>query len=193
MRIKRFDGFALVNRREVLCMYATALKDDISIVRPSVTVKVSVTDRPSEIDMLTASTIAARSARGDRIFVAHHHGIIVAYIFATTEECTVGEIDDSLDVAQNEVYLYDAYTRPVFRGKGIYSYLITKATEYFKNESYEHAMIFSTKDNLSSNRGIERGGFKLYETVQYHNIMGRKSWEIKLGERYVRSRLRIEI
>lgn len=193
MKIKRFDGLALINKREVLGMYATALKGDIPIVRPSVTIKVSVSDRPADIDMLTASTIALRSARGDKIFVAYHHGIIVAYLFATTKECKVGEIDDSLDVAQNEVYFYDAYTRSVFRGKGIYPHLITKASEYFKSKAYEHAMIFTTKSNLSSNRGIERCGFRLYETVRYHNFMGRKSWDIKLGERYVRSRLRIEI
>lgn len=193
MKVKRFDGLALVNRREVLCLYATALKGDISIVRPSVTVKVSISDRLSDIDMLTASTIALRSARGDEIFVAHHHGIIVAYLFATTKECKVEEIDDSLDIAQNEVYFYDAYTRPVFRGKGIYSHLITKASEYFKSKAYEHALIFSTKANLSSNRGIGRCGFGHYETVRYHNFMGWKSWDIKLGERYVRSRLRIEI
>jgi GNAT superfamily N-acetyltransferase len=173
-------------------MYATDLKSDVSIVKPSVTVKVSVCNRPSEIDILNASTIAARSERGDRIFVAHHQGILVAYLFATTNECEIGEIDDLLDVEQNEVYLYDAYTRPVFRGKGIYPHLITKAAEYFKSESYERAMIFSTQDNLSSNRGIDRSGFELYATVHYRNLLGRKSWEIKLGDRHVRSRLRIE-
>ncbi|MDH4211004.1 MAG: GNAT family N-acetyltransferase [candidate division WOR-3 bacterium] len=192
MKIKRFGGLALVNKREILCMYAIDLKGEISIVRPSVTVKVSICDRPSEVDILNASAVAARSARGDKIFVAHHQGILVAYLFATTKECQVGEIDDWLDVEQKEVYLYDAYTRPGFRGKGIYPHLITKATEYFRNESYGRAMIFSTKDNLSSNRGIERCGFKLYETVHYRNLMGWKSWEIKSGDRYVGSRLRIE-
>jgi GNAT superfamily N-acetyltransferase len=173
-------------------MYAIDLKGEISIVRPSVTVKMSICDRPSEVDILNASAVAARSARGDKIFVAHHQGILVAYLFATTKECKVDEIDDWLDVEQKEVYLYDAYTRPAFRGKGIYPHLITKATEYFKNESYERAMIFSTKDNLSSNRGIERCGFKLYETVYYRNLMGWKSWGIESGDRYVGSRLRIE-
>jgi GNAT superfamily N-acetyltransferase len=192
LKIKRFGGLALVNKSEVLCMYAIDLRRDISIVKPSVTVKVSLSDRPSDIDILSASTIAGRSARGDRIIVAHHQGILVAYLFATTTECEVGEVDDSLDVAQKEVYFYDAYTRPVFRGKGIYPHLITKAAEYFQSESYEHAMIFSAKTNLSSNRGIEHSGFKLYGTVHYRNFLGRRSWEIKLGERYVRSRLRIE-
>ncbi|UCD04695.1 MAG: GNAT family N-acetyltransferase [candidate division WOR-3 bacterium] len=193
MKIKKFSGLTLVSKKEVLNMYAVDLKSEISVVKPAVTVKVSLMDRAAEVDILNASTVAARTARGDKFFVAHHQGILVAYLFAATKECQVGEIDDWLDVGLKEVYLYDAYTRPVFRGKGIYSHLITKAAEYFRSESYRHAMIFSTGDNLSSNRAIERCGFKLYETVRYRNFMGWKSWEIKLGGRHVGSRLRIEI
>ena len=192
MKIKKFSGLSLVSRKEALSMYAIDLESALPIIKPTVTVRISFCDRPSEVDILNASTVAERTARGDKFFVAHHQGILVAYLFATTRECRVGEIDDWLEVGPREVYLYDAYTRPVFRGKGIYPHLITKAAEYFRHESYKHAMIFSTKDNLSSNRGIERCGFKLYETVQYRNFMGWESWEIELRDRHVSSRLRIE-
>ncbi|UCG30476.1 MAG: GNAT family N-acetyltransferase [candidate division WOR-3 bacterium] len=192
MKIKRFDGLTLVNKREVLRMYALSLRIEIPAVRPSITVKLSFGERPFEVDMLKASAIAERAARGDKIFAAYHQGIPVAYLFTTTRECRVGEIDDWLEVKPNEVYLYDAYTRPSFRGKRIYPFLITKVAEYYRNEAFDYAMIFSTENNASSNKGIERCGFNIYETVYYRNFLGWKSWQTKIGERHVGSRLRIE-
>lgn len=151
-----------------------------------------VYDRPAEVKILRSSTIAHRMSLGHRLFVAYHRDIPVGYLFAATQECRVGEIDDWLRIEQKEVYLYDAYTGPQFRGKRIYPHLISRAADYFKSESYEYAIIFSTGDNIRSQSGIERSSFNVYQKVYYRNLLGWKSWRIEVGERHVGSRLRIE-
>lgn len=131
-------------------------------------------------------------AGGARFFVAYHNDAPAGYLFATTKDCWVGEIDDWLRVEEKEVYLYAAYTKPQFRGMNIYPYLITEAADFFKGVSYEYAMIFSTGQNVSSQKAIERSGFRLYGKVHYRNLLGWRSWRTTIGDRHVRSRLRTE-
>ena len=192
MKRKKFDGFAPVCKHCVLYLYERALRRRIHLVEPLVAIRSLVHDRTAEIKILRASTVAQRMAAGDRLFVAYHNDIPVGYLFAATQECRVGEIDDWLRIEQKEVYFYDAHTGPQFRGKRIYPHLIARAADYFKSESYDYAMIFSTGDNMRSRRGIERSGFNVYQTADYRNLLGWKSWLMETGERHVGSRLRIE-
>lgn len=173
-------------------MYELNLQRDVQSIRPLISVRVSISEEPDAAGMLRAAEVTTRTQRGDKIFVAYHQGIPVAYLFAATSECHIGEIDVWLDVKQKEVYFYDAFTRPAFRGRRIYPFLITGAAEYFRGELFEYAMIFSTRDNASSNKAIERCGFKRYGTVHYRNFLGWKSWRVALGDRHVGSRLRVE-
>lgn len=181
-----------VCKRHVLCLYERALQMPVNVVEPMVAIRSVVYDRPAEIRMVQASIAAQRIARGDRLFVAYHENTPVGHLFAAIRECQVEEIDDMLYVEEKEVYLYAAHTGSEFRGKHIYPHLITRASEYFKRESYEYAMIFSTEENARSRRGIERSGFSLYEEIDYRNLLGWRSWRIRIGDRHVRSRLRIE-
>lgn len=192
MRAKSFDRFTLVNKREELYLYELNLQGEVPNIRPLISVKVSVSGEPGVAGMLQPAEVTTRTQRGDKIFVGYHQGIPVAYLFAATGECHIGEIDVWLDVKQGEVYFYDAFTRPAFRGRRIYPFLITKAAEYFRSELFAQAMIFSTRNNVSSSKAIERCGFKKYGTVHYHNLLGWKSWRVEVGERHVSSRLRVE-
>jgi GNAT superfamily N-acetyltransferase len=133
--------------------------------------------------------IESRLEKSDRIFLAESEGNLVAYLFAATSKTDIGEIDDWLIVSQSEVYLYDAFTAPKARGKGIYPCLITYASVYFKNRGFKHALIFSTAGNSASIKGIERCGFSCYETVWYRNLLGWKSWRYRVTESVVSSRL----
>lgn len=162
------------------------------VVKPLISIRSVIYDHPVDIEGLQASVIARRMARGARLFVAFHEDTPAGYLFAATEDCRVGEIDDWLRVEENEVYLYAAYTGPRFRGRRIYPHLVTRASDHFKGLSYEYAMIFSTGENVSSQKGIERSGFRLYEKVHYQNLLGWRSWRVRIGDRHVRSRLRVE-
>lgn len=178
-----------MHKREVLNMYALDLKNEVRVIRPEVTVNVSVHERPVEVQILERSTIDERVARGEKIFVGYHQKNPIAYLFAAASDCWIGEIEDWLVIDPEEIYLYDAFTSPGYRGKGVYPYLICRAASYFKNRSYKYTMIFATANNIESIRGIEKCAFKCYEAVNFRNFLGWKSWHFRVGERHVGSRL----
>jgi len=187
--MKRFDGFALVCKRESLNMYAFDMDKDICMVKPEAAIEVSMHEDPQAISFLEESSIKERLARGDRIFVACAEKNPVAQIFAAVNNTYIGEINDWLNIPPKEVYLYDAYTDPRYRNKQIYHHLICCAASYFKTRSYAYALIFSAAANAYSVRGITHCGFQCYEIVHYWNFFGWQSWKYDVGERHVGARL----
>ena len=170
-------------------MYALDLKNEIYITNPEMVVNLVVHERPVEVRILEKSTVDKRVARGEKIFVCYHQKNPIAYLFAAVSDCWIGEIEDWLVIDPEEIYLYDAFTSPEYRGKGVYPYLICRAVSHFKNRSYKYAMIFATANNTESIRGIEKCAFERYEVVNYRNFLGWKSWHFRVGERHVGSRL----
>jgi GNAT superfamily N-acetyltransferase len=173
----------------MLKMYALDLDVVIPRVKPLLPVRYAMHQGRVRIDTVAASTQEQRVAKGDRIFVAYIKHQPVAYLFAAMTDTWVGEVEDWLNIPAREVYLYDAYTAADYRGRRIYPFLMTAAARYFKKHAYRFALIFSTAENMDSVRGIERCGFKCYETVDYRNFLGLKSWHYRLGERHVKARL----
>ena len=176
----------------MLQLYERALRDPVPVVRPTVLVRTAVCREPSAIGQLDIARIGERLARGDTLFAAFHGETLAGYLFAATDECVVSEIDDVLRVAPKEVYLYDACTTPVFRGRRIYPFLLTRAQEYFRRESYEYAMIFTDRRNRKSQKGIVQTGFRRYGHIAFWNIFGWRHWRMEIGERHVGSRLHFE-
>lgn len=173
-------------------MYEADLRAKTPMVDALVPLAVVVHDRPAEVGILPAALTAARTGAGEVLFVGYCAHVPVAYLWAATRECWIGEIDDRLQIQPGEVYLYDAYTRSDWRGKRIYPHLIGRAVRHFKTRSWARAMIFATRRNAASMRSIVRCGFDRYATVRYRNLMGWRSWKMEIGERHVRSRLRLE-
>lgn len=170
-------------------MYALDLDLVIPGVKPLLPVRYAIHQGRVRIDTVAASVQEQRVAKGDQIFVAYMKQQPVAYLFAAMTDTWVDEVDDWLNIPAREVYLYDAFTVPACRGRRIYPFLMTTAARYFKKRAYRFALIFSTAENTNSARGIERCGFKCYETVDYWNFLGLKSWRYRLGERHVKARL----
>ena len=170
-------------------MYAVDLKKRIRRIESELIVDISAHTKPVPIGRVQKSVIESRLEKGDKVFIAKSNGDLVAYLFAATSKTDIGEIDDWLIVDQNEVYLYDAFTVSRVRGKGIYPRLIMHASACFKKQGFKHALIFSTVGNAASIRGIERCGFRCYETVWYRNFLGWKSWRYDVRDKFVTSRL----
>jgi GNAT superfamily N-acetyltransferase len=170
-------------------MYALNLDRVIPRIKPAIPVSHVVQQTPVQIDTIAASTQEQRVAKGDRIVVAFIKQRPVAYLFAATSATWVGEVEDWLTIPPREVYLYDAYTAAKYRGQHIYPFLMAVAAQYFKRRGYRFVLIFTTAENTGSMRGIERCGFECYETVDYRNFLGLKSWHYRKGDRHVAARL----
>ncbi len=188
----RYGGTRLACKHCVLQLYERTLRGPVPVVRPGVKVRTAVYRGSAAAGQVGIAGIAERLAGGDTLFAAFHGETLAGYLFAATGECRVSEIDGVLRVAPKEVYLYDACTLPVLRGKRIYPYLITRAQEYFRGESFEYAMIFTEQRNRRSQKGIVQNGFRQYGHVAFWNVLGWRRWCMEIGERHVSSRLHIE-
>ena len=193
MKISSFQNPSLCIRKEALSLYICDLCDSIKKIEPALVVDISILERPIELENTPKTAVAERLASGQTIFVALHQTKPVGYLSTTTDRCWVGEVEDSLTVAPKEVYLFDAYTFKAFRGKHIYPALITHAAQYYKNRSYTKALIFTSRTNVSSVKGIEKTGFCCSKNIRFRNILGWKSWNHNRKNSDVQSRFSHEI
>lgn len=179
--------------QESLRLYSFNISRTIPAIEPGIQVDVSFHDRPITLDSVEPTIIQQRINRGDKIFVAYHQSNPVAYLFATTRQCWVAEIQNSFVVAEREVYLYDTFTSVAYRRNRICSFLICNAVHFFKIQEFSYALIFSRASNIQSVRAIERAGFEDYETIHYYSLLGLKIWNFLPRSNDVQSRFTNEV
>lgn len=179
--------------RESLRLFSFDLRETIPEIKPRITVDAAFHERPITLDSVPQATVRQRVVQGDKIFAAYHQSRPVAYLFATTRNCWVKEIQNLLCIAEGEVYLYDAFTSVEYRRNRIYSFLISNAVGFFKKQAFSYALIFSSASNTQSMSAIERVGFKGYGTVHFYNFLGIKMWSFIPRCNGVQSRFNNEI
>lgn len=123
---------------------------DVRASLPPVDIDLVFSDlRPGElagvVEMLQASDrpvsreqLQARFARGDRCFVTRHAGQVVAHVWMSASYFHISEIGQTLALAADEIYFYDLYTAPEWRGHGIAPYLIAAGGLVFQRERGTH-------------------------------------------------------
>jgi len=72
----------------------------------------------------------------------------------------------------DEVYLYDAFTFAEYRGQNLYPALLQRVLDSSHRQGLRRALIFVLSDNTASIRGVQKAGFREFQRVTYHNILG---------------------
>ena len=67
-------------------------------------------------------------------------------------------------------------TNPVYRGLGLYPYILSQACEFLNKNGKSNAVISTTKKNLASIRGITKAGFSVRSEGYHLNIGGWTLW-----------------
>lgn len=184
---KASSGSTKFIKQETLHLYARSLKEPVPLIEPRINVQFDISREPIELDNVDYETVRARIASGNLIFIARYRSRVVGYLFISTTNCEVGEIEDMLTIHKGEVYFYDAFTCEGFRGNRIYPALLSTASAYFKECAFANALIFTRESNVNSVRGIERAGFSRYQVIRFTNRFGEKSWDYSLRSGDVRS------
>ena len=182
-----YAGFNLSVSHEHLRLYHAKLHQHERTITARIPVVVSISDFVPELELFDKSIREQRTQRRDTVLIAFHEAQPVGYLFATTKNCWIGEIENWLIVKPREVYLYDAFTHPAFRGKRIYATLVNRAADFFKQHGYSYALIFASAHNTSSIRGIEYCGFAEYGSIHSINLFGRNVWNFRITETHVTS------
>jgi ribosomal protein S18 acetylase RimI-like enzyme len=113
-----------------------------------------------------------RLKRGEQFWTAQHEERIVSYCWATRDPVEIGEVRCMVSPRDDEVYLYDAFTFPEYRGHNLYPALLQRILEHSGQQGLRRALIFVLSDNMASIRGVQKAGFREFQRVTYCNFLG---------------------
>lgn len=160
-----------------LCLYGFPLPREIPLYEPTLEVEYEVVGQGSRgIAWLSSiqegRLIERRLGRGERCFLALHQGRVVSYCWFSQARVGIEEVDLTVVVQPDEAYLYDAFTLPQWRGRGLYPALLTRMVREAMEVGCRRAMIFVVEDNLPSRQGIEKAGFELFQRISHYKLLG---------------------
>jgi len=104
--------------------------------------------------------IERRLAAGDTCFTARHAGSLASSIWACRSQRWVEALRDIWRVAPGEVYLYDSYTAPAHRGRGLNPSLCLQALAHFRDQGLERATLITEAGNAANLRAKQKVGFR---------------------------------
>jgi ribosomal protein S18 acetylase RimI-like enzyme len=155
------------------------LDEPIAAVTPRVAVMFS-TLAPAEIDEFLRfrgefprADLEERFARGDECFVARHDGRMVAGSWASRTLSYFRGLGCRYAVRPFEVYLYDSFTDPAFRGLAIAPALAVHVLERLRDAGMRRVTIAVTPQNTANRRARTKTGFGVYERFDCFQFRGR--------------------
>lgn len=164
-------------RVRTLCLYERQLDTPVSLGLLPPGVELVVWDSPpteGEVGRPWHPEAERRIRDGQVCVIARHGGSVVAYCWLTWRPEWVAEIDRLVVPGPDEAYLYEAFTEPGWRGRGLFSAMLFRLLAYARAQGRRRALIFVLTDNRASRRAIEKTGFELFQTVSKVDLGGLK-------------------
>ncbi|MDQ3645501.1 MAG: GNAT family N-acetyltransferase [Actinomycetota bacterium] len=129
----------------------------------------------------TARTFASRLSDTSRCFLVRDGQTIVHATWLSTEPTWVGELGRYFVPPPSAAYVYESYTRPEARGRGIYPRALGAIEGILDQEGIAEMWIGVTKGNHSSLRAITKAGFSPRWEVPYLRRWGRTDVGLPVG------------
>jgi GNAT superfamily N-acetyltransferase len=101
-----------------------------------------------------------RFETGRRCYGAWVEGQPAAFGWVSYEDEEIGELNLRIKLLPGEVYVWDCVTASRFRGNGLYSALLSYILSELRTQQICRAWIGADLDNVASQKGIERAGFR---------------------------------
>jgi ribosomal protein S18 acetylase RimI-like enzyme len=165
--------------KKTLCLFEVELKQT---QLPDCTARLAVdyrvldaaawAEQPHTNHVTDRHLFQARLQRGESFWTAQHHEHIVAYCWTTSDPVEIGEVHRVISPRGDEIYLYDAFTFPEYRGQNLYPALLQRILEHSRQQGLRRALIFVLSDNVASIRGVQKAGFREFQRVTYWNVLG---------------------
>lgn len=164
-------------RRGELNLFSFQLSRSIPEVESGADAEYSFLDNKSGEKIASLASLVgkdivnARFNQGEVCGVAWSNSAVVSYCWLAFKQAEVGEINRIIKLRDNELYLYDAFTLPDYRGRGLFPALLTAILGFARSQGYSRALIFSNSKNRPSLRGIEKAGFSLFQSIHFLKLL----------------------
>ena len=137
----------------------------------------SITELSALMEATTSTAIINRLERGRRCYVAQVEGRFVAYGWVSFDEEFIGELNLRLRLLPGEAYIWDCATLPAFQRNRLYSALLTYILADLKSEHFHRILIGADFENVTSQKGIARAGFRhVADLIRARVLARRQVW-----------------
>jgi L-amino acid N-acyltransferase YncA len=116
------------------------------------------------------SEIRRRLAAGQWAFVARHEGYIVHAGWAVAEQAWIDYLACQIGLAADEVYQYESFTAPDFRGKNCAAVRVAEMMRYFRDAGYWRMVAVVMPENTPAFRPMEKMGYRPFGVMGYVKI-----------------------
>ena len=164
-------------------IWALNLDEPAPVITPLVPATFRQVGRESALALGTAlggdttGEVLRRFETGRRCYTAWVEGALAAYGWVSINEEFVGELNLRLWLLPGEAYIWDCATVPAFRRQSLYSALLAYILGELRGEKLCRAWIGADMDNIPSQRGIARAGFRRVADLVVEQVLPlRMAW-----------------
>lgn len=115
---------------------------------------------------LPRAVVLKRLRLAQTCFCARHEGRIVSACWATQEPAWIEFLSREFALAPGEVYVFDAYTLPVYRGQGVAPALCVHQLSCFRAQGLRRAIRATLPENIPALRAHAKSGFRGYALLR---------------------------
>jgi ribosomal protein S18 acetylase RimI-like enzyme len=109
--------------------------------------------------------VERRFELGRHCYLARVEGHLVSYGWITFDQERIGELGLRVRLLPDEAYIWDCATLVDFRGQHLYPALLSYMLRQLRTSGIRRVWIGMDADNLPSQAGVARAGFKLIVTL----------------------------
>ena len=116
--------------------------------------------------------IKNRFSNGEHCLLALYKGLIVHYCWIVWEDnYYVKELEFEVPVLPDKAYIYDAFTRPGYRNRGIYGRVLQECGRRMSAMGKRGVILYCDRKNPAAVRAALRSGFSIQGRIEYRRIL----------------------
>jgi len=118
--------------------------------------------------------IKDRFMGGQSCFAGRHRGRIVYVFWAVGGRAWIDYLSTEMDLSDDEIFLYESYARPEYRGMNVSVAMVTEALKIFRRDGYRRALIVLMPENKQAFKPLEKLGFRFLGVKGYYRVGPRR-------------------
>jgi ribosomal protein S18 acetylase RimI-like enzyme len=121
----------------------------------------------------SASTFRTRLTATTRCYLVRDSGILVHATWCTTNAAWTREIRAYLVPPSGDAYVYESYTRPEARGRGVYPFALSAIAADLSAEGIARVWVAVEADNAASLKAVATASFEPHSEIAFTRRWGR--------------------